>query len=240
MKAQPPTPAAAAESWSRRRSGVASASRASRIAPLSMGANTPQGALAAPWKYVRSEGHERALHALHARATHARRAAAGESSGQPLVRNVAVAEHAERLAQPAVARQRHRAAEDLAVLDQLDLQVVRIVDEVLDLRAADAGRDVGVGRQRVADRELAARIGRADHDRAGHAGRALQPFQAAAEALDVLRGRDVPVPRRGSPRTRGTSTCARTPAAARRTARAGRSPASLGLLVSSSPLTANQ
>ena len=103
MKAQPPTPAAAATICSRRSSGVASASRASRMAPLSMSANTPHGALVPAWKYVRGARSAEHLEIasrisyekvtsgpsmLFTPATHARRAAAGESWGQPVVRNL--------------------------------------------------------------------------------------------------------------------------------------------------------
>ena len=121
-------------------------------------------------------------------AAHALCAARPSGAWGSRVEQLAVADHAERLAQPAVTRRRHGALEQLAVLDQVDLHVVRILDEVLDLGAADAGGDVGVGLQRVADDELVARVGRADHARAGHARLALEAVEAAAQVLD-LRGR---------------------------------------------------
>src|SRR3954464_11506214 len=154
MKAQPPTAAAAQATWRRRRSRVASASRTrrnpigttlSRSAWGSLGGRLGSTQTWSPpaSRVIRlGEGDERAVHALHP--CHARPPRGGGRELRAAGRaELAVADHAERLAEPAVAADGHRAVERLvAVLDQLDGQLGREVDEVLDLGAADAGVDV--------------------------------------------------------------------------------------------------
>src|SRR4051812_8147956 len=110
MKAQPPTAAAAHAICIRRRSAVARASRARRKAM----ARTLEDRA---WRLLGrtlglGEGHERAVHALHARDARLPGSGGGELRAAGGA-EVAVGDDAERLAEPAVTGDRHRAVEVL-------------------------------------------------------------------------------------------------------------------------------
>src|SRR4051812_17402583 len=127
MNAQPPTAAAAQAIWSRRRSCVASASRTRRIPIAATLSRAPWASLGgrlgsthtwsppAPGLIRLGEGDERAVHALHARHARPPRGGGRELRAAGLA-ELAVGDHAERLAEPAVAADGHRAAEDLVAV----------------------------------------------------------------------------------------------------------------------------
>src|SRR5215207_9021988 len=115
-----------------------------------------------------AERHERLFHAARSYSALALRVRFRElRAARPLER--AVGEHGQRLPQPVVAPRARRAREELAAGDQPHERGVGPAQEVLRLRAADAGGCVSLVAEPRAEPELDGGVRRPDHGRAGHA-----------------------------------------------------------------------